>query len=128
MDNVELFDYSPANENSMSVQKQVIAPPLMQDEMELVNKEGRFFIKMLKQSIFYSNGNRKQDIQELTSQFENFLINDQKDLDSLIAQEGQKKDGMNGIEQKWTNFRLKFNDLKKHAMNVLGDFFTVRFR
>ena len=78
MDNVELFDFTKSKGNTLPAQNQTFVLPIMKDEMELVNKEGRFFLKMLKQSVFYSNGSRKQDIRELTSQFENFL----EDLDT----------------------------------------------
>jgi len=129
MDNVELFEFTNPKENSLPTQSKDITSPVMKDEMDLVDREGRFFIKMLKQSVFYSNGNRKQDIQELTSELENFLQKDHRDLGFFMQNDKEELTSKSaGIEQKWINLKSKFNDLKKHAMNILGDFFTVRFK
>ncbi len=104
----------------------------MSREAGYVKEESRFFIRLLNQSKYYSEQNKKKEIESLAKNFDAFLSDDQKNMEQLIKGElktSTQKDDQSviAVNQKWHSFTKKFRKLKGNAMALLGDFFVVRF-
>ena len=102
-------------------------------EAGYVREESRFFLRLLNQSKHYSGQQKQQEICKLAKNFNDFLANDQTNMEQMLQSELDParlpEDRLaTNVNHHWKTFKDKFRKLKDNAMTVIGDFFVVRFQ
>ena len=133
MNHLELLSLNnDANKMDIIEKEIVFSKDDLIKEVDFIKVEGKFFLRLLKQSKFYSQNQDRGKIDELTSNLEQFLEKEpevlKKDLTnhSELGQLGEN--GEATFEQNWLDLKKGFSDLKMRAMDLLGNFFTIKFQ
>ncbi len=104
----------------------------LKKEAVFIENETRFFIRLLNQSKSYSSELKKKQINELLSNFDEFLHSDQKEIKTALNGNGsqetlESEKEVSHLRQIWFSVQKKFRELKRSAMTLIEDFFVVKF-